>query len=93
MSHIRAQAMPAAGPVALAWPGVPQTTPAGKDYFRAAGATGLTTSSMLAHENVYQNFPWVTVSTSATGGALDSSITPPPDNPTRQSTIAMVNLC
>jgi hypothetical protein len=40
-----------------------------------------------------QNFPWVTVGSSATGGALNSSITPPTDNPTRQSAIPVVNLC
>ncbi len=93
MSHIGAQAMSAAGPVALAWSVGTQTIPAGKDYFCATGATGLTTSSIPAYENVYQNFPWVTVSSSTTGRALNSSITPPTDNPTRQSNVWMINLC
>jgi hypothetical protein len=92
MSHIGAQAVSAAGSVALAW-SEKQTTPAGKDYFCVTGAAGLTTCSILVYENVYRNFPWVTVSGATSRGALNSSITPPTDNPTRQSTIPMVNLC
>jgi hypothetical protein len=93
MSQIKAQSTLAARLAAFAWPGIPQTTPAGKDYFCETGATGLTTSSILAYENLYQKFPGVTGSSSTTAGALNSSIAPPTDNPRRQGTLPMVNLC
>jgi hypothetical protein len=80
-AHIGATSLNTTGNVTAAFAGGTQTIAAGKAYicFTTSGSGGLVLASYL---NVATIYPTANISSPTSGGVLNSTITPPADNPT-----------